>query len=456
MINYRDGYCAVHTLFRVNGSAAYKSILYSLVSTLLYYFMDKYYEEDIGDDEKITNPYTIAAMVAAFIFLLSSKVTFSYNRFWEACTALHSMQSKWLDAASTLAAYHLQSSAYESVRPPCFGEHSDINDMLLERERSEETLAPEEKLDRLTNSEKSAPRLSFGKFLSKEFRSKCKRVRQSDLRSINHPSNSKKGHHRNSSRTFWSPSGILSDEGSPSPGYERELLPSLFLQESAHLVSLLFAVALSTLRNEIEGAEAPLCEFVPGNPWPTYNSNNDPEMKHYGYRQSAIIRNLRYIFDISRTQQERTAYNMARPFPVIGGVSEREASLLQQARGAVAKVTLVNLWFNEFVIREHLHGSTGNVGPPIISRLQQYQSDGFLWYNSARKLSYIPFPFPHSQITTLFVLLIMFLIPVLMISFASFWFGLFFNFFTVTLFAGLNEVSKELEYPYRCMPNDLP
>ena len=180
---------------------------------------------------------------------------------------MHSMQSKWLDAGSTLAAYHLQSSAYESVRPPCFGEHSDIDDLLLERERSEETISPEEKLERIKNSEKIAPRLSFGKFLSKEFKNKCKRVRQSDLRSINHPSNSKKGHHRNSSRTFWSPSGILPDEGVTASGHERELLPSLFLQESAHLVSLLSAVALSTLRNEIEGAEAPLCEFIPGNAW---------------------------------------------------------------------------------------------------------------------------------------------------------------------------------------------
>jgi predicted membrane chloride channel (bestrophin family) len=95
--------------------------------------------------------------------------------------------------------------------------------------------------------------------------------------------------------------------------------------------------------------------------------------------------------------------------------------------------------------REHLHGSTGNVGPPIIARLQQYQSDGFLWYNSARKLSYIPFPFPHSQITTLFVMLTIFIIPVLMVSFASVWLGAVLTFFTVTLFVGLNEVSKELE-----------
>ena len=168
-------------------------------------------------------------------------------------------------------------------------------------------------------------------------------------------------------------------------------------------------------------------------------------MAEYRYNRHWMVRNIRYILDISRTPHERAIYNMSRPFAVIGGVSEREAGMLQQARGAPAKVTLVNMWFNEFVIREHLHGSTGNVGPPIISRIHQFQSDGFLWYNAARKLSYIPFPFPHSQITTLFVFVTMLLIPVLMLSFASFWLGLVFNFFTVTLFAGLNEVAKELE-----------
>lgn len=44
--------------------------------------------------------------------------------------------------------------------------------------------------------------------------------------------------------------------------------PSLFLQELAHLSSLLSAVALSTLRNDIEMAESPLCEYIPGQPWP--------------------------------------------------------------------------------------------------------------------------------------------------------------------------------------------
>jgi hypothetical protein len=44
--------------------------------------------------------------------------------------------------------------------------------------------------------------------------------------------------------------------------------PPLFLQELAHLASLLMAVALSTLRNDIEGAESPLSVHVPGKPWP--------------------------------------------------------------------------------------------------------------------------------------------------------------------------------------------
>jgi hypothetical protein len=47
--------------------------------------------------------------------------------------------------------------------------------------------------------------------------------------------------------------------------------PSLFLQEAAHLHSLLSAVAMSTLRCSIEGAHTPLAEYVPGLPFPPVN-----------------------------------------------------------------------------------------------------------------------------------------------------------------------------------------
>lgn len=44
--------------------------------------------------------------------------------------------------------------------------------------------------------------------------------------------------------------------------------PPLLLQEGAHLLSLLSAVALSTLRNDLEEADSPLITFTPGAPWP--------------------------------------------------------------------------------------------------------------------------------------------------------------------------------------------
>ena len=74
----------------------------------------------------------------------------------------------------------------------------------------------------------------------------------------------------------------------------------------------------------------------------------------------------------------------------------------------------------------------------------------------ARKMSYIPYPFPLAQMATLSVVLSTVIIPTLMLSKTEIWYGFILNFFTVLLFAGLNEIAKELEYPFRSMPNDLP
>ena len=58
-------------------------------------------------------------------------------------------------------------------------------------------------------------------------------------------------------------------------------------------------------------------------------------------------------------------------------------------------------------------------------------------------MSYIPYPFPLAQMAT-------------KVSKTEIWYGFILNFFTVLLFAGLNEIAKELEYPFRAIPNDLP
>lgn len=79
-------------------------------------------------------------------------------------------------------------------------------------------------------------------------------------------------------------------------------------------------------------------------------------------------------------------------------------------------------------------------------------------YNQARKIAYVPFPFPHAQITSLFVLVIcLFMIPTLLYSYVNnVIFGCVLNFLTVLCFAGLHEVARELENPFQNVPNDLP
>jgi hypothetical protein len=80
-----------------------------------------------------------------------------------------------------------------------------------------------------------------------------------------------------------------------------------------------------------------------------------------------------------------------------------------------------------------------------------------LGYNQARKVAYIPFPFPHAQITSLFVFIVVLLLPVLMLNYTSnYALGVILNLLTVMCFVGLHEVSRELECPFQNVPNDLP
>lgn len=62
-----------------------------------------------------------------------------------------------------------------------------------------------------------------------------------------------------------------------------------------------------------------------------------------------------------------------------------------------------------------------------------------------------------SQITSLFVLVVIIYIPVLMLTFiTNAGWGWTLNFFTVMCFAGLHEVARELENPFQNVPNDIP
>jgi hypothetical protein len=104
-----------------------------------------------------------------------------------------------------------------------------------------------------------------------------------------------------------------------------------------------------------------------------------------------------------------------------------------------------------------LNGSTGKVGPPIISRIIQFLSDGMIYYNHARKIMFIPFPFPHAQLSVLFVLIAIPAVAFLMDQYAdNVVLGSVLSFFSIACLSGIHEVARELENPFRNIPNELP
>lgn len=414
-----------------------------------------------------------------------------------------------------LAAFHLQSSIYESRRPPAFGDYPEINSLERARERKEAMTLEQLELQ-LDEMEPETPEAVAGNdssFRSTFFRRRKGQASSQDaedsnigsvVSSMRHVSshNSLRGeednfvlqaksinavgvprnkYHQSTQsylsfvplpRWFRSNSANVIPVGGDKPTKESHVVqssagnkvqawekdrPPLFLQEAAHLLSLLSAVAFSTLRNDLETVASPIIPFTPGAPWPHVDPDaytSDVRRGWYVSRHRSITM-LRYILGLTRTDKARTLYNAARPFRVIGGVSDAEIELLQSARGSMAKVALTSMWLHEFITREYLAGSTGKVAPPIISRLYQFVSDGLLGYNHARKIAYTPFPFPHAQITTLFVLVVVGLMPVLMLAFLeNDAFGFILNLLTVMCFTGLHEVARELENPFRNVPND--
>ena len=371
------------------------------------------------------------------------------------------MHSKWLDVGTELASFHLQSSTYKN-KPPAFGHHPEIRSIRRERERYNEMNREEleQRIEALQDIDDVVSlRSKFKKWSIKaKAQGKAHKVQQKRTPAPSAPER----------RVAFStePPVIQRNDASRRESFQRVTSKkvvneeckqaSLFLQETAHLLSLLSAVAMSTLRNDLEGAESPLATFVPGDPWPCVDPDDYKAdvRKDWTRTKTRLFTVFQYLFGRTRTGASRTLYNAARPFRVIGGVSDAEIQMLQAARGPLAKVALCSMWLQEFICREYLAGSTGGVSPPIISRLFQYISDGMLGYNQARKIAYIPFPFPHAQMTSLFILVVVGFIPILMLTFVTNeYLGVALNIVTVMCFTGLHEVSRELENPFQNVPN---
>mmetsp|Transcript_17813 Transcript_17813/g.20302 ORF Transcript_17813/g.20302 Transcript_17813/m.20302 type:complete len:560 (+) Transcript_17813:218-1897(+) len=459
MIPYEKSFLGINLLFRVHGSPIWKGSFAGLISAAVFIIMELYFS--VNDEEKVLlHPYGIGVLISSVSFLIVFRANYGYQRYWNACGDVHQMMSKWLDAVCHTGVYHMQQSHHNHIKPPSYYNHHDLNMYGLKRDRerehdiqsihgkykSQRTVSKSiqqvnsSESDMEFNNDLTAKLVTDSAYLVGEGRrdggwGAMFDDNKSTFYKVDDPSTWAQGEDR----------GFASDAGGRTP--------NLFLQELVHLASLCCAVAFSTLRNDIDGAESPLDMYYPGQPWPEV----DPDrMKNITICQR-ITETGKYILGFDKTPATRTKYNAMRPLLVLGGVSDNEIAFLQRARGPSAKVTLAWHWLSEFIIREHLAGSLGAVGPPIISRIIQFLSDGMIYYNHSRKTMYIPFPFPHAQISAFFVFTMIFSVPLLMDEYSNnIYLGAVLTFLTVTCLAGLHEVARELENPFRNVPNEIP
>lgn len=488
MIPYGKNLSGFNLFFRINGSPIYRAVIPGLISLAFFHLIHQYIRRGSSSSKYIGQPNTLGVLISSISFLIIFRLNNSYQRYWNACGDVFQMMSKWLDAVTNTAVYHLQQDHYNHIKPPSYYDHHDLNMYGLRRDRErrkdvESIREPESKLLRAYSSR------SIECIVQAEVPKSVQHITvdepQDDIiSSIRHGSSQRinvdphtaaldddfylldKGRKDggwgnlfdDGKSTFFDMSDPDSWNSHLDMGFASEAggrTPALFLQELVHLASLCNAVALSTLRNDIEGSPSPLDMYHSGSKWPEVDPDaikNDPTSF-----LSSIQKNLYYLIGKDKSNEERTAQNSKRPLPVIGGVSDNEIAFLQRARGASAKTYLAWNWLTELITREHLAGSLGDVGPPIISRISQYLSDGMTYYNQSRKVTFIPFPYPHAQITALFIFVIMFAVPLLMDEYSTdSTIGGLLTFFTVVCLAGAHEVARELENPFRNTPNDIP
>lgn len=490
MIIYQNELFGVHLLPRAHGSAVYRAILPSAISTSI--LLIAVYGFDQPDPNIIANPYAIGVFIAFFTYLVTFRANFAYGRYWEGATSVHQMLSKWLDVGMNIAAYHYQCLQYQKVRPPTFGKNTTIRNLTRERERQEQMSHEEMKAKLLEQEEEERKQNMVDErnrfVIWRERQRRRRRQRSLDRLSrkiqvgksiattagprVNYhfpvPAPSQSLHYRQGQRRHRRGETRISQKFDKSllelvtqeQAYEGGVeTPSLFLQEAAHLLSLLSAVAMSTLRTDSMEEDPPLVEHIPGRPWPPVDPDTlSAEIRKDFNESSRFLTAFRFLFGIQgRSPRHVFLYNAARPFRVLGGVSDAEMDQLSAARGPEAKVAMCSKWLQEFITREYMAGSTGGVAPPIISRLYQFVSDGTIGYNQSRKVSQIPFPFAHTQLTTIFIGVCVFVFPLLYYSYVNnLAFACILNFVTVMCFVGVHEVARELEQPYRNVPNDLP
>lgn len=83
-----------------------------LLSVSIYLLLHYYVYET-----QFNHPYAIGVLVSSVSFLIIFRANYGYQRYWEACTAVHQLMSKWMDASVFASVFHLQSDHNKDMRP---------------------------------------------------------------------------------------------------------------------------------------------------------------------------------------------------------------------------------------------------------------------------------------------------------------------------------------------------
>ena len=228
-----------------------------------------------------------------------------------------------------------------------------------------------------------------------------------------------------------------------------------FAEHAVHLVSLMHAVALRSLRGDF-------LRPASGGWRPGVNLETDrgpqqtpPELD--------IMQNMQRKFKLASIMFLRETHSdwggevMAKnPFPVLGGLDAAEAELLFGEPGGEEQVAHVMEALLAQMARRGLNGGLAVAGP-ILSRTYQVLSDGHVGYSTARKIKDTPFPYAYAH--TLFIMLAVFVftLPCLAVAMLNdSWVVALLCFAASASYIALYETARELEDPYGIHSNDLP
>jgi len=188
--------------------------------------------------------------------------------------------SKWQDVAVHTGNYHMQQSHYDCIKPPNYYDNHDLNKFRLSRDR--------EKADNIASGSRRYLKLtrksrrlhsSIQSFHEEPIKSNASVTDEGGLSDDFEfllgeglldggwgslfSDDSSTYHALSADPDAWANAkseGFVSTHGGRTP--------SLFLQELVHLTSLCNAVAFSTLRNDVEGAQSTLDMYHPGSIFP--------------------------------------------------------------------------------------------------------------------------------------------------------------------------------------------